>query len=110
MSKYKEKLYHISNHNKSFLNSVQVIVVPYSGFHPGFFNWGGGGPATLVSQIHYLITTLDHLELGVVDEGLYFLQCRKLLKRVVEYLPNRHQCCKDFLQTWQTSPAEMQQS
>ena len=48
------------------------------------------------------ITWLDHLELGVVDEGLHILQCRKLLRRVVEHLPNRHQCCKDFLQTWQT--------
>ena len=62
-----------------------------------------GVPASLTSQILYLITTLDHLELGVVEEGLHFLQYRKLLRRVVEHLPNRHQCCKDFLQTWQTS-------
>ena len=46
---------------------------------------------------------IDHLELGVVFEGLHFLQCRKLLRRVVKHFPNRHQYCKDFLQTWQTS-------
>ena len=43
------------------------------------------------------------LSWGWLTRGLYFLQCRKLLRRVVERLPNRHQCCKDFLQTWQTS-------
>ena len=78
------------------------VILP--GFHPGFSTGvGRGDPASVTSQILYLITTLDHLELGVVDEGLHFLQCRKLLRRVVEHLPNRHQCCKDFLQTWQTS-------
>ena len=71
---------------------------------------GGGGPASLTSQILYLITTLDHLELGVVDEGLHFLQCRKLFRRVVEHFPNRHQCCKTFFKLGRHLAAEMQQS
>ena len=29
-----------------------------SGFHPGFFNWGGGVPASFARQILYLITKL----------------------------------------------------
>ena len=56
------------------------------------------------------ITWLDHLELGVVDEALHFLQCRKLLRRVVEHLPNRYQCCKDIFRLGRHLAAETQQS
>ena len=47
------------------------IVVPVR-ISSGFFNWGR--PASLTSQILYLITTLDHLELGVVGPAFPSVQ------------------------------------
>ena len=52
----------------------------YTGFHPGFFKWGGGGgggggPASLTSQILYLITTLGKsLTRSFPDEDILSLQ------------------------------------
>ena len=44
-----------SSGNKILLNNDGPIVCK-SGFHPGFFNWGGS--SSLASQILYLTTTL----------------------------------------------------
>ena len=76
-----------------------------------FYQWPHGAPDCFYRSVVCQpagITWLDYLELGVVDEGLHFLQCRKLLRRVVEHLPNRHQCCKTFFRLGRHLAAEMQ--
>ena len=111
-------MYTMDNRPMCFISMLQCVVkiprlhymsrVSSRIFQLGGGGGGGGGAASLTSQILYLITTLDHLELGVVDEGLHFLQCRKLLRRVLEHLPTDISVAKTFFRLGRHLAAETQ--